>query len=96
MKLTPLHDQVVVTRNEAQTESAGGIIIPENIAEKPDQGTVIAVGAGRRTDAGDLISMTVKVGDLVLFSKSAGQPIKVDGEEVIVLREGEIFAIVTE
>lgn len=96
MKVNPLHDRVVVKRVEATTQSAGGIIIPDNVAEKPDSGTVLAVGAGRRTDSGDLVPMSVAVNDTVLFGKFAGQVMKIDGEEVIVLKEDEIFAVIEE
>ena len=94
MKFNPLHDRVVVKRVDADTQSAGGIIIPDSVAEKPDQGIVIAIGAGRRTEAGVLVPMTVRVNDLVLFPRHAGTTVKVEGEEVLVLDEEEIFAII--
>jgi chaperonin GroES len=94
MKFNPLHDRVVVKRVDADTQTSGGIIIPDSVAEKPDQGIVIAIGAGRRTEAGALVPMTVKVNDLVLFPRHAGTAVKVEGEEVLVLDEEEIFAII--
>lgn len=96
MKLNPLHDQVVVRRIEADAQSSGGIIIPDAAAEKPDQGTVIAVGPGRKTEAGTVIPVSIKINDRVMFGRHAGQPVKIQGEEVLILREEEIFAIVEE
>ena len=96
MKLNPIHDRVVVKRIQADTKTSTGIIIPDNAAEKPDQGVVLAVGAGRRTEAGTLVPMTVNVNDRVLFGKFAGQAVKVEGEEVLVLREEEIYAVIEE
>ena len=96
MKLNPIHDRVVVKRIQADTKTSTGIIIPDNAAEKPDQGVVLAVGAGRRTEAGSLVPMTVNVNDKVLFGKFAGQAVKVEGEEVLVLREEEIYAVIEE
>lgn len=96
MKLNPIHDRVVIKRIEADTQSAGGIIIPDNAAEKPDQGIVLAVGQGRRTEDGTLIPMTLKVDDKVLFGKFAGQQVKIQGEEVLVLREEEVYAVIEE
>jgi chaperonin GroES len=96
MKPNPLHDRVVVKRIEATTQTSGGIIIPDNVAEKPDQGIVIAVGPGRQTEAGVVLAMTVKENDTVLFGKSAGSLIKINGEELVILREEEIFAIIGE
>ena len=82
MKLRPLHDRVIVKRMEQETKTASGIVIPDAAAEKPDQGEVLAVGAGKRNDKGDLIAMNVKVGDRVLFGKYSGQTVKVDGDEL--------------
>ena len=96
MKLNPIHDRVVVKRINADTQTAGGIIIPDNVAEKPDQGIVLAVGQGRRTEDGTLIPMTLKENDRVLFGKHAGQAVKIEGEEVLVLKEDEIFAVIEE
>ncbi len=94
MKLNPLHDRVVVKRIEADTQTSSGIIVPDNAAEKPDQGTVLAVGAGRRTEAGTIVPMSLNVDDTVLFGKYAGQTVKIQGEEVLILKEEEIYAII--
>ena len=94
MKLRPLHDRVIVKRMDQETKTASGIVIPDAAAEKPDQGEVLAVGAGKRNDKGDLIAMNVKVGDRVLFGKYSGQTVKVDGDELLVMREEDLFAVV--
>ena len=94
MKLNPLHDRVVVKRIEADTQTSSGIIIPDNAAEKPDQGTVLAVGAGRRTEAGTIVPMSLNVNDTVLFGKYAGQTVTIKGEEVLILKEEEIYAVI--
>src|SRR3954467_5799571 len=94
MKLRPLHDRVIVKRLEQETKTASGIVIPDNAAEKPDQGEVLAVGPGRKTDKGELISLNVKVGDRVLFGKYSGQTVKVDGDELLVMKEDDLFAVV--
>ena len=96
MKLNPLHDRVVVKRIESDTKTSSGIFIPDNVAEKPDQGIVLAVGAGRRTEAGTLVPMSLNVDDKVLFGKFAGQAVKIQGEEVLVLKEEEIYAVIEE
>ncbi len=93
MQLNPLHDRVVIKRIEPDTQTSSGIIIPDNVAEKPDQGTVLAIGAGRRTPEGALVPMEVKVNDTVLFGKFAGQTVKIQGEELTILNEEEIYAI---
>ena len=94
MALRPLHDRVIVKRLDNERKTASGIVIPESAAEKPDQGEVLAVGPGKHTEAGKVLKMDVKVGDKVLFGKYAGQTVKVDGEEVLVIREEEILAVV--
>lgn len=94
MKLNPLHDRVVVKRTEPDTKTASGIFIPDNVAEKPDQGVVLAVGAGRRTESGTLVPMSLTVNDTVLFGKFAGQLVKIKGEEVLILKEEEIYAVI--
>ncbi len=94
MKLRPLHDRVVVKRLENETKTASGIVIPDNVAEKPDQGEVLAVGNGKRNDKGDLVPVGVKVGERVLFGKYSGQTVKVDGDELLVMREEDLFAVV--
>jgi chaperonin GroES len=96
MKLNPLHDRVVVKRVDADTKTSTGIIIPDNVAEKPDQGIVLAVGQGKRTTEGAVIPMTVAVNDKVLFGKFAGQAVKIKGEEVLILNEEEIYAVIEE
>ena len=96
MKLNPLHDRVVVKRIEADTKTASGIFIPDNVAEKPDQGIVLAVGAGKRTSEGTLIPMSLKENDKVLFGKFAGQQVKIQGQEVLILSEEEVYAVIEE
>jgi chaperonin GroES len=96
MKLNPLHDRVVVKRTEPDTKTSSGIIIPDNVAEKPDQGVVLAVGQGKRNTEGSVIPMTVAVNDKVLFGKFAGQAVKIKGEEVLILNEEEIYAVIEE
>ncbi|GMR15977.1 MAG: co-chaperone GroES [Gammaproteobacteria bacterium] len=94
MKIRPLHDRVVVRRMEEETTSAGGIVIPDSATEKPAQGEIIAVGNGQITDSGDIRALDVKVGDKVMFGKFAGTEIKVDGEELLVMREEDIVAVI--
>lgn len=96
MQLNPLHDRVVVKRIQADTKTTGGIIIPDNATEKPDQGIVVAVGPGKRTTDGAVIPMSVNVNDKVLFGKFAGQSVKIKGEEVLILNEEEIYAVIEE
>ena len=94
MNLRPLHDRVIVKRLDNETKTASGIVLPDNAAEKPDQGEVLAVGPGKKNDKGDVVAMQVKVGDRVLFGKYSGQTVKVDGDELLVMREEDLFAIV--
>lgn len=94
MNIRPLHDRVVVRRMEEERTSAGGIVIPDSATEKPDQGEIIAAGNGKITDSGDIRALDVKVGDKVLFGKYAGTAIKVDGEELLVMREDDIVAVI--
>ncbi len=94
MKLRPLADRVIVKRLENETKTASGILIPDNAAEKPDQGEVLAVGPGKQDDNGKLVAMNVKVGDRVLFGKYSGQTVKVDGEDLLVMKEDDLFAVV--
>ncbi|MEI5999448.1 co-chaperone GroES [Paraburkholderia bengalensis] len=94
MNLRPLHDRVIVKRLDQETKTASGIVIPDAAAEKPDQGEVLAVGPGKRDDKGNPIALDVKVGDRVLFGKYAGQTVKVDGSELLVMREEDIMAVV--
>jgi chaperonin GroES len=94
MKIRPLHDRVLVKRIEEERKSAGGIVIPDSATEKPSQGKVIAVGKGKILDNGEVRSLDVKVGDTVLFGKYSGNETKVTGDELLVLKEDEIMAIV--
>jgi len=94
MNLRPLHDRVIIKRLDQESKTASGIIIPDAAAEKPDQGEVLAVGPGKRDESGTLNALDVKVGDRVLFGKYAGQTVKVDNEELIVMREDDIMAVV--
>ena len=95
MKLRPLHDRVIVKRVEQETKTASGIVIPDNAAEKPDQGEVLAVGPGKRSEkTGDFVAPNIKVGDCVLFGKYSGQTVNVDGDELLVMREEDLFAVV--
>jgi chaperonin GroES len=94
MQLKPIRDRVVIRLVEAETATKSGIIIPDAATEKPNQGKVLATGEGRITEEGVVIPMEVKAGDLVLFSKNAGQPVKVEGEEYHILKEDDIMAIV--
>ena len=93
MALRPLHDRVLIKRLDSERKTASGIVIPESAAEKPDQGEVKAVGPGKVVD-GKLTPIDLKVGDKVLFGKYAGQSVKVDGEELLVIREEEILAVI--
>ncbi|MFZ8912385.1 MAG: co-chaperone GroES [Burkholderiaceae bacterium] len=94
MKLRPLHDRIVVKRLDNERKTASGIVIPENAAEKPDQGEVMAVGNGKIQDDGKQRALDVKVGDKILFGKYSGQTVKVDGEELLVLREDDVMAVI--
>ena len=94
MKIRPLHDRVIVKRLEEERTTASGIVIPDSATEKPDQGMVIAIGAGKKDENGKAIALDVKVGDKVLFGKYAGQTVKVDGEELLVMREEDIMGVV--
>ena len=94
MKVRPLHDRILVKRVEEQETTKGGIIIPDTAKEKPIQGEVIAVGPGKLNDAGKEVKLTVKKGDRILFNKYAGTEIKVDGDDLLVMREDDIMGIV--
>ena len=94
ISLTPLEDKIIVKQAEAQTQTASGLFIPDNAKEKPQQGEVLAVGPGRRNDAGERIPVDVKVGDKVLTSKYSGTEVKVDGEECTIVRQSDILAVV--
>ena len=93
MNLRPLHDRVIVKRLDQETKTASGLIIPDAAAEKPDQGEILAVGNGKVQDNGQLRALEVKVGDRVLFGKYSGQAVKVDGQELLVMREEDIMAV---
>ena len=94
MKLRPLHDRVIIKRLEAETKSAGGIVIPDTATEKPIKGRVIAVGKGKILERGEVRPLDVKVGDKVLFGKYSGTEVKVDGDDVLVMREEDIMAVI--
>jgi chaperonin GroES len=94
MNIRPLHDRVVIKRMEEERTSAGGIVIPDTAAEKPIRGEVVAAGNGKITDNGEIRRLDVKVGDKVLFGKYAGTEIKVEGEDLLVMREDDIVAII--
>ncbi|QWT46485.1 co-chaperone GroES [Azospira inquinata] len=94
MKIRPLHDRVIVKRLEEERKTASGIVIPDAAAEKPDQGEVVAVGNGKLLDNGEVRKLEVKVGDRVLFGKYSGQTVKVDGQEVLVMREEDLMGVI--
>ena len=94
MGFRPLHDRVVIRRIEAEEKTKGGIIIPDTAKEKPQQGEVLAVGAGARDERGKVIALDVKAGDRVLFGKYSGQTVKVEGEELLVMREEDIMGVI--
>jgi chaperonin GroES len=94
MKIRPLHDRVIVKRLEEERKTASGIVIPDTAAEKPDQGEILAVGKGKILDSGDVRKLDVKVGDRVLFGKYSGQTVKVEGEELLVMREEDIMGVI--
>jgi len=94
MKIRPLHDRVIVKRLEEERKTASGIVIPDTAAEKPDQGEIMAVGTGKVLDDGKVRKLEVKVGDRVLFGKYSGQTVKVDGQELLVMREEDIMGVV--
>ncbi len=94
MKIRPLHDRVVIKRMDEETTSPGGIVIPDSATEKPDKGEVIAVGNGKILDNGEVRGLDIKVGDKVLFGKYAGTTVKVDDDELLVMREEDIVAVI--
>ncbi len=93
MNFRPLHDRVVVKRVDSETKTAGGIIIPDTAAEKPQQGEVIAVGPGARGDDNELVALDVKAGDRVLFGKWSGTEVKIDGEDLLIMKETDIMGV---
>ena len=94
MKIRPLHDRVIVKRLEEERKSAGGIVIPDTAAEKPEQGEIVAVGKGKKNDDGKIIHLDVKIGDRVLFGKYSGQTVRVKGDELLVMREEDIMGVI--
>ncbi len=94
MSLRPLHDRIIVKRVEEETKTAGGLFIPETAKEKPQRGEIVAAGNGKRTEDGKVIPLDVKVGDKVLFGKYAGTEIKVDGQDLLIMREDDLLAVV--
>ena len=94
LKFRPLHDRVVVKRIEAEEKAKGGIIIPDTAKEKPQEGQVVAVGPGGRDESGKLIAMDVKAGDRVLFGKWSGTEVKVDGEDLLIMKESDILGVI--
>ncbi len=93
MNIRPLHDRVVVKRKEEERTSSGGIVIPDSAAEKPQKGEVVAVGNGKVTDSGELLALDVKVGDQILFGKYSGTEIKIDGQDVLIMKEEDILGV---
>ncbi|MFA5952342.1 MAG: co-chaperone GroES [Hyphomicrobium sp.] len=93
MKFRPLHDRVVVKRVDSETKTSGGIIIPDTAAEKPQQGEVIAVGPGSRDEAGKLVALDIKKGDKVLFGKWSGTEVKIDGQDLLIMKESDIMGV---
>ena len=94
MKFRPLHDRVVVRRIESEEKTKGGIIIPDNAKEKPQEGEIIAVGPGARNEAGALVALDVKAGDKILFGKWSGTEVKIDGEDLLIMKESDIMGVV--
>jgi chaperonin GroES len=94
MKFRPLHDRVVVRRLEGDEKTAGGIIIPDTAKEKPQEGEIIAVGAGARDEQGKIVALDVKAGDRILFGKWSGTEVKIDGEELLIMKESDIMGVI--
>ncbi|MEP0232818.1 co-chaperone GroES [Roseibium sp.] len=94
MTFRPLHDRVVVRRVESEEKTAGGIIIPDTAQEKPQEGEIVAVGAGARKDSGELIPLDVKAGDRVLFGKWSGTEVKINGEDLLIMKESDIMGVI--
>ena len=94
MKFRPLHDRVLVRRLEAPEKTAGGIIIPDNAKEKPQEGEVVAVGSGTSTDDGTIIALDVRAGDTILFGKWSGTEVKIDGEDLIIMKESDVLGMI--
>jgi chaperonin GroES len=96
MKFRPLHDRIVIKNIEAEAKSAGGIIIPDTAKEKPQEGEVVAVGPGGRDDTGKLVPIDIKVGDRVLFGKWSGTEVKIDDDEYLIMKEGDVMGVLVE
>jgi chaperonin GroES len=94
MKFRPLHDRVVVKRIDAEEKTAGGIIIPDTAKEKPQEGEVVAVGPGARNEKGEIVPLDLKVGDRILFGKWSGTEVKLDGEELLIMKESDIMGVI--
>ena len=94
MNIRPLHDRVILKRMEEETTSSGGIVIPDSATEKPSRGEIIAAGKGKRLDSGEILPLDVKVGDTVLFGKYSGTEVKVNGEDLLVMREEDIMGVI--
>src|ERR1700719_2188161 len=94
MKFRPLHDRVVVRRLDAEEKTAGGIIIPDTAKEKPMEGEIVAVGPGARNEKGELVALDVKAGDRVLFGKWSGTEVKIDGEDLLIMKESDVMGII--
>ena len=94
MKFRPLHDRVVIRRIESEDKTKGGILIPDTVKEKPQEGEVIAVGPGARDESGKLIALEVKAGDRVLFGKWSGSEVKIDGEDLLIMKESDILGVI--
>lgn len=94
MKFRPLHDRVLVRRLDSEEKTAGGIIIPDTAKEKPQEGEIIAVGAGARDESGKLVPLDVKVGDIVLFGKWSGTEVKIDGEDLLIMKESDVMGVI--
>ena len=93
MKFRPLHDRIVVKRLDSETKTAGGIIVPDTAAERPQQGEVVAVGPGARDEAGKLIAIELKTGDRILFGKWSGTEVKIDGQELLIMKESDVMGV---
>jgi chaperonin GroES len=94
MKFRPLHDRVVVRRVESEEKTAGGIIIPDTAKEKPQEGEIVAVGPGARDDAGKLVPLDLKAGDRILFGKWSGTEVKIDGEDLLIMKESDVMGVI--
>ncbi len=95
MNFSPLHDRVLVRRIEGAEKTAGGLLIPDSAKEKPQEGEVVAIGVGERKDSGELVPMSVKAGDIVLFGKWSGAEVKIDSEDLLIMKESDILGVIT-